>query len=484
MNKSKVKVGVFGIGLAAYWAQFEGLRERLEGYQKRIEEKLAVYGAQVTSVGIVDNALDARQAGEQFRRANVDIIICYEGTYATSSQVLPTVQRTGLAVLILNLQPVPALDYLNTDTAEWLANCTACCVPEIANAFTRASIPFNIVTGLLSPAEGKAKRYYDRAWKEIEEWISAASVMCAIRDSRIGFLGHTYAGMLDMYSDPTMFHAQLGNHIEILEMDDLQVRVDQVLPEEADKKIQEIKDVFQIAEPGFDKLSQKVTREALAWTARVAVGLDKLVEDYDLQGLTYYYKGIGSNAFERLGASVIVGNSLLTARGIPAAGEGDLKTCLAMLLMDRLGAGGSYTEFYALDFNEDFILMGHDGPGHINISSEKPVLRALGLYHGKQGYGISVEFKVKTGPITILGLTQTLDGRLKLLAAEGESLAGDTLQIGNTNSRLKFPMEPDAFFNAWCMEGPTHHVALGVGHQLSRIRKLSRLMNLQLVEIA
>ncbi|HLV35821.1 MAG TPA: arabinose isomerase, partial [Spirillospora sp.] len=120
---------------------------------------------------------------------------------------------------------------------------------------------------------------------------------------------------------------------------------------------------------------------------------------------------------------------------------------------------------------------------HIAISDQKPVLRGLGLFHGKRGYGLSVEFKVKTGPITILGLTQTADGRLKLLAAEGESLPGATMQIGNTNSRLKFGCDPAAFMNAWCDEGPTHHCALGVGHQLGRIRKLARLLNIELAVV-
>ena len=227
-----------------------------------------------------------------------------------------------------------------------------------------------------------------------------------------------------------------------------------------------------------------VTEEALRRSARVACGLDRLVDDFALNGLTYYYRGLNGNANEDLGASVIVGNSLLTARGIPAAGEGDLKTCVAMLIMDRLGAGGSYTEFYAMDFNEDFILMGHDGPGHVAISDGKPVLRGLGLYHGKRGYGISVEFNVRTGPITILGVTQTVNGRLKLLAAEGESLPGPRLEIGNTNSRLKFGLDPAEFMDRWSAEGPTHHCALGVGHQVGKIQKLARLLGLELAIIA
>jgi len=155
-----------------------------------------------------------------------------------------------------------------------------------------------------------------------------------------------------------------------------------------------------------------------------------------------------------------------------------------MLLMDRLGAGGSFTEFYPMDFREGFVLMGHDGPGHIAISSRRPVLRCLPLYHGKRGYGLSVEFAVRHGLVTILALTHTYAGGLKLLAAEGESLPGPILQIGNTNSRLRFALDPAAFVTRWAEAGPPHHCALGVGHQGATIAKLARLLGLPLEMVA
>ena len=473
--QTKARVGVFGIGLAAYWSQFEGLKPRLEGYQQEVETNLKGAGGEVISAGLVDDALAAQKASDLFARSDVDLLVCYVGTYATSSTVLPVVQRARVPVLVLNLQPTAALDYENTDTGEWLANCCACCVPELSNAFARSQIQFNVVSGML---------FNDaRAWGQIGDWVQAASVKRTLERSRIGFLGHTYPGMLDMYSDFTMVHAQTGAHVEVLEMDDLEVRVNAVTSTELEAKKQEIKSVFDIAKPGCDKISQPVTDESFDWSARVACGLDRLVTDFDLDGLTYYYRGLNGNLLEQLGAGVIVGNSLLTARGVPASGEGDLKTCLAMKVMDALGAGGSYTEFYAMDFTENFILMGHDGPGHVAISDDRPVLRGLGLYHGKRGYGISVEFSVKHGPVTILGVTQTAQGKLKLLVAQGESIPGARLQIGNTNSRLRFGLDPAAFMDAWCSEGPTHHVALGIGHQIEKLKKFARLMNLELVVI-
>jgi L-arabinose isomerase len=349
-------------------------------------------------------------------------------------------------------------------------------VPELAGAFTRARVPYSTVTGTLLDG--------DPAWDAIREWVEAASAVRSLRSARIGFLGHTYPGMLDLYSDFTQVHAQTGAHVEVLELDDLVTRVESAGDAAIEAKGDEIRGLFDLADPGDDPIAGEITPESFAWSARVAVGLDALVEDFELDGLTYYYRGAGGNAAERVAAGLIIGNSLLTARGIPASGEGDLKTNVAMLLLDRLGAGGSYTEFYALDFDEGFVLMGHDGPGHLAIAEGRPVARALKVFHGKAGAGLSIEMKVRLGPVTILGVTQTADGRLKLIAAEGESIAGPTFRIGNTNSRLRFSSGPTDFFDTWCAEGPTHHVALGVGHQLPRLRKVADLLDLELAIVA
>src|SRR4029079_11305229 len=294
-------------------------------------------------------------------------------------------------------------------------------------------------------------------WEVLREWLDATYAVRSLRNERIGFLGHTYPGMLDMYSDCTQVHAQTGAHVEVLEIDDLVERVESADGAAIERKGEEIRQTFDLADAGADPIAAEITPEVFNWSARVAVGLDRLVEDFELNALTYYYRGAGGNIAERVAAGLIVGHSLLTTRGVPAAGEGDLKTNIGMLLLDRLGAGGSYTEFYVLDFSDEFSLMGHDGPGHLAIAEGRPVARALQLYHGKAGAGLSIEMKVRLGPVTILRVTQTADGRLKLVAAEGESIAGPTFKIGNTNSRIRFASDPATFFDDWCAQGPTHH---------------------------
>ena len=463
----KARVGLFAIGLAAYWPQFPGLRARLEGYYQHVASQLAPL-ADVVGLGLVDTPQSAYAAGERLASEQVDLLICHTATYATSSQVLPIVQQANVPVLILNLQPAAALDYPNTVTGEWLANCSTCCAPELANAFHRAGVEYQVISGQLFDDP--------RVWRELAEWCQAATAKRVLRGARFGFLGHTYPGMLDMYSDFTQHHAQLGLHVEVLEIDDLGERVRAVTELETRSKLAEVHNVFD--------LDDNVSTEDLQWACKVAVGLDHMVRDYDLAALTYYYRGAPQSEAERLGAGLILGNTLLTARGIPASGEGDLKTAVAMKVVDVLGAGGSYTEFYAMDFRDKFVLMGHDGPGHIAISDRKPLLRGLGLYHGKSGYGISVEFNVKHGPVTIFGCTQTRRGDLKFLAAEGESISGPILQIGNTNSRIRFNLPPAEFVDAWCAEAPTHHCALGVGHLTPALSKFARLQGLGFTHVA
>lgn len=471
---ARPRIGIFAIGLAEYWPQFEMLYPRLQQYLSQVEEQMMEW-ADITSGGMVDSAEKAREAGTCFARAQVDLIFIYAATYATSSQVLPALQQTRVPAIVLNLQPTSTLDYEAMTTAEWLANCSACCVPEIGGALTRAGIPFKVISGTLEEDSP--------AWAEMKAWCKAAGAVSALRAARFGFLGHTYPGMLDLYSDFTAIHGQLGSHVEVLEIDDLVARVQAATDKDIREKIDEIRSMFDVASPSGDPIAVQMEPEDLDWSARVAVGLDTLVKDFHLNGLTYYYRGLQANENERTIAGIIVGASLLTARGIPCSGEGDLKNALAMLIMDRLNAGGSYTEIYAMDLQEQFVLMGHDGPGHIAISEQRPVLRKLNLYHGKNGFGVSVEFKVKQGPVSLLGVTQRADGALKLLVSEGESIPGPTFRIGNTNSRIRFPQDPATFVSRWSEEGPTHHVALGVGHVGGLLEKVGYLLEVQTARV-
>jgi len=473
--QSDIRVGLFGIGLEAYWPQFEGLRDRLAGYQSRVAERLRACGVGVVDAGMVDSPNKAGAAASRFRQEEVELIFLYVSTYALSSTVLPVIQKANVPVVVLNLQPVSRIDYQTFNalgdrtkmTGEWLAHCQACSVPEIANVFKRARIPFRQVTGIVDDDPV--------AWSTIEDWIAAARVAHTMANNRVGLMGHYYNGMLDIYSDPTQHAAQFGCHIEHIEMSELLALRREASDSEIDQKVSEIHEHFQVEDD--------CTPEEIRRAASTAVALDQLVVSHELGSLAYFYEGTGDDAYVDLISSVIVGNSMLTARGIPVAGEYELKNVQAMKIMDSFGAGGSFTEFYAMDFDDDIVLMGHDGPGHTAIAEGKTRLKPLYVYHGKVGSGLSVEMSVRHGPVTLLSVIDEPDGRLKLLVAEGESVAGPILEIGNTNSRYRFSIGVRAFVDQWCAAGPAHHCAVGVGHIADRVTRFGDLIGLETIRV-
>ncbi len=483
----KARVGLYTIGLDRYWIQFKGLHDRLVGYGKFIEKQVSRW-AEVHNFGMVDNEAKAHEAGEWFNSKNVDILFCHAGTYSTSASNLPVVQICKRPVVILNLQPTERMNYLKTTTGEWLAHCNACCTPELSNAFARAGIRFHVISGLLgldkTPKISVTNEVtHDMpdaisAWKEIEGWSRAAGATRTLQYGRMGFLGNTYPGMLDMYSDFTMVEGQTGLHMQILEMCELARIHKGVTSREKKQKLAEVKDMFILSEDSpADPLARKPRPDQLDAACGVAVALEKLVRERDLDGLTYYYSGSPGNEYERIQESFILGLSLLTARGIPCSGEGDTKTCIGMKICDTLGVGGSYCEIVSTDYVDQTIIMGHDGPFHMGISDRKPILRGMGLYHGKWGTGVSVEAKVRSGPITNLGVTQTLDGRLKMIVNQGIATDGETLRIGNTMTPVRFAKNPSQFMDEWFQLGPTHHFAMSVGHNAKTFEKVAKLLD-------
>ena len=467
------KVGLFGIGLDTYWPQFDGLLDKLLGYQKEIKNKIAGFGVPVADAGMVDNPIKAREAADFLKSQDVEIVFLYVSTYALSSTVLPVAQKLKVPVIILNLQPVAQLDYEAFNalgdrgkmTGAWLENCQACSVPEIASVFNSSGIHYDFVSGYLQDEE---------AWNDIKAWTEAAAVAATMRTNRLGILGHYYNGMLDVYTDLTKQSAVFGTHIELLEMCELKKYRDEATDFDLQKKIEEFNSVFDVSE---ECEPQELKRAALT-----SVALDKIVKNRNLGSMAYYYEGETGNEYENIVTSVIAGNTLLTGKNIPVAGECEVKNAQAMKIMDEFGAGGSFSEIYLMDFKDDVVFLGHDGPAHFAIAEGKVKLVPLPVYHGKPGKGLSIQMTVKHGPVTLLSVVEGKDD-IFFLVAEGESVKGPVLEIGNTNSRYRFSIGAKQFINQWSKQGPAHHCAIGVGHIADKIDKLGQILNIKVQKI-
>jgi L-arabinose isomerase len=475
INYKHLRVGLMGVGLEAYWEQFEGLEARLLGYLSEIEQKVSGPDRLLFNLGLVDTPRRAIAAGHSCRRNDIDILLIHVSTYTLSATVLPVILRAKVPVIFLNLQPSGAIEYERFNsmtnrtamTGEWLAYCSSCPIPEIANVLGRLDMPFRQVTGMLHDDPV--------GWRELEEWLRAAEVVHSLAHSRLGLMGHYYSGMLDVATDLAQVSGRFGIHVESLEVDELSSLRANVADADIQEKVREFRRFFEV---GKDCSTKELMR-----AARTAIALDHFVEKNELDLLAYFHKGSGVAENEDTMSSIILGTSMLTGRGISVAGEYEVKNVIAMKMMDLLGAGGSFSEYYAMDFISDLVLMGHDGPGHIAIAQDKIKVSPLEVYHGKVGKGLSVEMSVKHGPVTLLSVVEEKERGFKLLVAEGESVAGEILEIGNTNSRYRFPRGARGFVEQWSSHGPAHHCAIGLGHIAGQLKKVASLLDLGFIQV-
>lgn len=473
-NKRTAKIGIFAVAHATYWAQFDGLYDNIMGFHKDFCNMVEKNDVEVLDFGMIDSSEKAYDVVPKILAANVDVLFCNMVTYATSSVFAPIVKEVNKPMVLVALQPRAALDYTKANTFMQLENDNICSVPEFTGVAERFGKPVSdVILGTLDDDP--------EADKELADWCDIAKVLHGLRGARLGMMGHVLEAMYDMHADPTAISAAFGVHVPLIEIADLVEAYRQITDEEVEEKIQIIRREFDMPDPVSDPVTRKLTDEDLLQAAKSAVALDKLVQKFHLDGMAYYYEGLENSEERKLATSLIVGNSILNAQGIPMCGEFDIKTNIAMFIMDRLDMGGSFAELHPFDFNDNTILIGHDGPHHIKIAEGKPVLRSLTKYHGKPGSGASVEFKLKEGPITMLGITQTREGKFKFIIGEGYSKAGAIPPTGNTNTRGYFPPDTKDFIKRWSMEGPTHHYALGIGHRADVIKKIADVLGIESV---
>ena len=471
MTVKKPTVAVFSVGHGTYWDQFPGLLETLGGFHKEFLDIVAKNPVEILDFGIISSQQDAAKAADRMNAAGVRFVFCNMITYATSSVFAPILRNVGAPMVLVALQPRSKMDYPNATTRMQLENDNICSVPEFCGAAVRMNKTIqDIIVGRLYGDE--------KAQAEIRDWCLVACALERLHNARVGLMGHVLESMYDMHTDPTALYAAFGVHAPLLELDALLEETKQVTPEEIEEQKKLILSMFDTPEPKVDTVTRKLTDEDLERAARSSAALMEFIKKYDLDGLAYFYEGTPGSEMRDLAGSLIVGNSLLIARGIPMCGEYDIKTCIAMMIMEAIGIGGSFAEIHPIDFENNCVLVGHDGPHHIQLAEGKPVLRSLTKYHGKAGSGASVEFQLRKGPITILSINQDGHGKFRFVIGEGISREGEIPATGNTNTRVTFGSDTVDFLKRWSMAGPTHHFAMGCGNYAGALEKLGKILNL------
>ena len=459
------RIGLLPTGHLFYWDQFPGLKEMCLQMLDRMVERLGRIG-QVINPGLTDTSEKAVQAGNLFNNEKVDILLVFPLGYTTGMVVLPCVRQVNVPIRILNTHLDESYDYKSADTTVYLYHEGPCCIPEYAAGLISLGKKFRVRTGPFNS---------DRFWKEVTADCQGAAAARAFRAINIGIIGETYTGMVDMPTDEHRWLKATGNLIIRPEVEEIEEAFHRVKPAQLQDMYRQFRQMYDV--------DQSVTDEHMKTSAQLAIAYEEVILKHDIQAFGYYWWG-EKELITQLRAQSNLAVSRLAALGRPGVTEGDVRTAMGMKILDLLGGGGMFVEFFAIDYSENFLLMGHDGPGNINMSEGKPKIQHLAVHHGKSGHGLGIDFDVAKGPATILNFSQFDAGdTFKLVYTVAEIVPGDVLNIGNPNCRVKLKQPLHEFFDDWCQQGPSHHMALGSGDHAEEIETFAEAMQFKCVKL-
>lgn len=464
-NEIKPKIGLLPTGHFYYWPQFPALKEMgMKMYRNLLE--MLNENADVVAPELVDTMEKSRKAANLLKREDVDILLIFPLGYTPSMQIVPVVRELDVPVRILNAHEDRSYDFTTADTAVYLHHEGVCCVPEYSGALVNLGKKFRVRTGFFDDP---------RLRMELKADIRGAAAAKFFKKMNVGLIGEVYTHMSDMPIDEHRLLKATGRMLKRPEVEEIENAYHRVTEEQLEDMCRQFRALYDV--------DRTVTNEHMRFSAQLAIAYDEVIRRHDIFAFGYYWWG-ERELITQLRAQSNLAVSRLAALGRPGVTEGDVKSAMAMKIMDLLGAGGMFVEFFAMNFDEDFLLMGHDGPGNINMAEGKPRLQHLKVQHGKSGHGLGIDFDMKEGPVTLLNLTQFDAGEtFKLIYSVGEIIPGPILSIGNPNCRVRVCRPIHEFMDAWCQQGPSHHIAIGYGDQSTALEIFADAMKFKLVRI-
>lgn len=462
--ETQAKIGVFAIALGAYLPQFPGLvpefESQYEAFRKTLPETVEIIDG-----GLVTTKEASSEAGDNFRSADVDLVIIQLLTYATSYNMLPAVRDLDVPVVLVNLQKKRAPDYAGTDTPTWLGELYACgAVGEMVADLERAGKRHAVITGVVEGGDPHAQA-------EIEDWCKAAQVRRRFRDTNLAQIGRPYPGMMDLYIDETNLYNRMWLYTKQFDWEKMWAIADHITDGAAvHSKAEDILNTFDIEGGG--------TVESVWEMARYVVAFEQWVKDEQIAFVASHYDGFAEGLAGKLDSMLIPAFSMLIRQGVACAVEGDIKVAMAMSILKTISGTGQLSEMYSIDFKEDICIIGHSGSGDADISqAKKPTMKIVPVFHGKTGGGYLTQFYPPVGDVTFLSITQDRDGRFKFVAAEGVNEEGPIFTFGDTNMRIRFSIPAREFCDKWSEAAPTHHMAAAVGRHIHTIEKVAKIFN-------
>jgi len=446
VEPARPRIGLLGVMQSLYDDMLPGIAERQAAYAQEVAAALAGV-CDVEVAPPVKERADAERAMADLAGRGLDGLLVVMLTYGPAMRVARLLAETPLPVCLANIQPVGEVTDA-WDMGDLTYNQGIHGAQDTANAMVRAGRPFHVVT---------EDWHSDAFPAAIARWARAAAAVTRWRALKVGVVGYAMNGMGDIRTDVHELMRTLGP------------QVDAIAPGAVHRSATGVSDAdvreLITAEDERFEIDPALSAEQREDHARMQLGIERLLTAGGYGAYSAHFDAIADDGrFARL---PLAAASSLMAKGYGYGAEGDALTAALMAAAIDLLGDTQFTEMYAMDFARDAILMSHMGEGNWALArSDRPVRlinRPLGI--GALADPPTFLFQYATGPVTLATLV-SLDGRFRLVVAEGEILDTDELPA------LEMPygfFHPDSgvrgCMDAWLRLGGPHHQVLNPGRR-------------------
>jgi L-arabinose isomerase len=436
------------------------MRSKMSTATDRIAKILAPYG-EIVNPGFVEYEPDADRATQAFNAADVDLVVAIELAYQKGIIPMRTLLRVNAPILVWNTQQIRRLPE-DADFDIIMENSGMAGLPELTSALLRSGQPFELLTSHIDDPAGLA---------QIGEYATAAGAIRRLEKMRIGIIGHPFEGMTDLMVDYLSFRDKIGPVCWPLEPEKVAVAAKEM-------DAARVQRFMQAQAQQYD--ASAMPDDLFERSARLALALEDMAREYNFDGLAIFDQIWLTDP--RVGVIPSYGTGYLCAQHIPVATEADVTTLSAMMILQELAGEATFLENYVIDFDEDAIILSHDGHGNPAMATDAKKVRIKPsiYYEGVNGRGAGLEFAYAPGNVTLLSLIPLGDGNWRLIISEGESLPITPRPVAAPQMLFRYKNGTiTEFCDRWLLAGSPHHMALAYGHLAETIEKLGRLLGIE-----
>ncbi|MCY0879237.1 MAG: hypothetical protein OWU84_09885 [Firmicutes bacterium] len=304
----------------------------------------------------------------------------------------------------------------------------------------------------------------DAARRELESQLRVLETVQALASTVLGVIGQRPSGYYPSDFDELQLLSQFGLRVKRIPLERAFEYGQQVSDDAVQAGVAEVRRLL--------ANSDAVDSQQIVQSVRAEGGLRALMRDEGIQALCVE---CWPQYMVDYGGAVCWANSRLIDDGIMAGCEADVHGTITMLIQKHLSGTSPFFGDLVHLAHDDRLVFWHCGAAPLSLAGE-PQRASV---HPNRKVGLTVDFALKSGPVTVLRLHRDVSGQYSLMAIPGEALDDPLYFSGNTVA-VRPRSDAKQVLAELLRDGAEHHFAVGYGVELGDVERLANRLNIPL----